>query len=69
MKSRERLKVVSQNKISFRTANIYARKIDIQKTPVRFSSGHRGKKAIAERGYIVITKQWFPTKTNNKSKT
>ena len=47
-------------KIPFGAAVIFARKIRISKNPVKGTSSHRMQMAKAEKGYIIIEKEWEP---------
>ena len=46
--------------IRFARASIYARKIRLEKRPIRFTEGHRGMVARAWQGYVIIERRWYP---------
>ena len=45
--------------VYFEVATIYARKIELEKRPIRLTSRHRGQMAKAKNGYVIIEKRWF----------
>lgn len=58
---KERLRELNpepNTKVNFKVASLFARKIDLKKESIRFTSGHRGMFAKCDRGYMIIEKQW-----------
>lgn len=52
------------DQIWFSSGTIYARKIDVNTKLISFTGVHRGKMAKVDTGYLIIEKQWFPTKSS-----
>ena len=50
----------------FRSATVYARKIEIGKKIIRLTGNHRGSYALCDNGYLVIEQAWFPIKKKEK---
>lgn len=48
-------------KVIFAAATAFARKIVVFKKPVRLTSGHRGKRASLDEGWLIIDQKWYPT--------
>lgn len=48
-------------KINFAAASIFAEKFIVGKKKVRLTQTHRGHKALADNGWLIIDKQWYAT--------
>ena len=46
-------------KIQFLSASAFARKIDVKKKPIAFSSSHRGQFATLDDGWLIIDQAWY----------
>lgn len=47
-------------KILFLSASAFARKIDVKKKTIAFSSSHRGQAATLDDGWFIIDQAWYP---------
>lgn len=47
-------------KVLFLSASAFARKIDVKKKVIAFSSSHRGQTATLDDGWIIIDQAWYP---------
>jgi hypothetical protein len=47
-------------KVLFLSASAFARKINVKKNPIAFSSSHRGQFATIDDGYLIIDQEWYP---------
>jgi hypothetical protein len=47
-------------KVLFLSASAFARKIDVKKKTVAFSSSHRGQVATLDDGWLIIDRAWYP---------
>ena len=53
--------------VHFRTATVYARKIEMGKQLVVLTGTHRGRFAKCDNGFLIIEQAWFPMKKKEKA--
>jgi hypothetical protein len=58
--NRPEIRPEEETKVLFLSASAFARKIDVKKKIVAFSSSHRGQAATLDDGWIIIDQAWYP---------
>lgn len=58
----------ANTKINFHASTAFVRKFSIFKRPIKFTSGHRGRRIGLHSGYLIIDQRWSSTKVKQIKK-